>query len=144
MVEKPADLRIDSPVDVPRPTLLSPLVQRLMGTVALPEALGEGMKIRFQDRLQAHHHRPLDTLVLNAGLASWPLLPPFLLDPYPFDRWRDVPIVAQPLMQVPEVVVQLLGVLRGRHLIYPRCTRRAGQPMVFQKAGLVDQVQYVV
>jgi len=65
---------------------------------------------------------PLDNLVLKAGLAYWPLLPPFLLDPYPLDWRRHIPIVAQPLMQVPEVVLQVLSVLRGRHLVYPWST----------------------
>jgi hypothetical protein len=144
VVEKSTDIRIDYPVDVQRPTLLTPLMQRLMGTVALPEAMGEGMKIRFEDGFQDHHHRPLDNLVLEAGFPYGPLLPIVLLDPYPLD-WRcHIPIVAEPFMQVPQVVVQVLSILRGRHLVYPRCTMLAGQPIGFQKEGMVDQVKHVV
>jgi hypothetical protein len=51
VVEKSTDLRIDSPVDVQRPALLTPLVQRLMLTVSLPEAMGKGMKIMREDGL---------------------------------------------------------------------------------------------
>src|SRR5206468_277552 len=101
VVEQSTDIRIDSPGDGQRPTLLTQLLQRLLGTVALPEAMGEGMNIRFADGLQAHHHRPLDTLVLAAGLPSWPLLPIVLLDPYPRDGWCHLPMVAEPRMQVP-------------------------------------------
>src|SRR5215831_2397146 len=104
-VEKSTDICIYYPVDVQLSALLPQLVQRLMGTVPLPEAVGKRMKIMLEDRLQDHHHCPLDDLVLEAGLAYWPLLPPFLLDPYPFDRRRDVPIAPQSLMQVPEVLV---------------------------------------
>src|SRR5215475_15979334 len=115
-----------------------------MGTVALPKAMGKGREILREDRLQDHDHCPLDNLVLNAGLAYWPLLPPFLLDPYPLD-WRcPIPIVAQPLMQVPEVVLQVLGVLRGRPLVYPRSTMLAGPTIGFSKKVPVDQMQHVV
>src|SRR5215510_13555735 len=94
VVEKSTDIRIDYPVDGQRPTLLTQFVQRLMGTVALPEAMGEGMRIRFEDRLQDHHHCPLDALVLEAGFPYGPLLPIVLLDPHPLDWRRHIPIVA--------------------------------------------------
>jgi hypothetical protein len=144
IVDTSTYIRIDYPVDVQRPTLLPQLVPRLMGAVALPKAVGKGIKILVEDCLQDHDDCPLDNLVLKAGLAYWPLLPPFLLDPYPLD-WRcHIPIVAQPLMQVPEVVLQVLSVLRGRYLVYPRGTVLAGQPIGFQKEVVVDQVQHVV
>ena len=103
VIEKSTDIRIDSPVDVQRPALLTQLVQRLMGTVALPEAMGKGMEVLREDGLQDHHHCPLDDLVLEAGFPYGPLLPAFLLDPHPLDRRRHIPIVAPPLMQVPQV-----------------------------------------
>jgi hypothetical protein len=115
-----------------------------MGTVALPKAMGKGMEILLEDRLQDHDHCPLDNLVLKAGLAYGPLLPPFLLDPYPLD-WRcHILIVAQPLMQVPQVVLQVRSVLRGRHLVYPRSTLLAGQTIGFAKQVPVDQMKHVV
>ena len=107
MVETSTDIRIDSPVAVQLPALFAPVVQRLMGTVALPEAVGTCMKVLSKDGLSDHHHRPLDHLVLEAGRPYWPLLPPFFLDPYPLDWRGDRPIVAPPLMQVPEGVVQV-------------------------------------
>src|SRR5207249_10782292 len=100
IVEKSTDIRIDSPVDVQLPALFTPLVQRLMLPVPLPEAVGKGMKVLSKDGLYDHHHRSLDHLVLEAGFAYRPLLPIVLLDPYPFDWWRHRPIVAPPLVQV--------------------------------------------
>src|SRR5712691_8417313 len=95
-VETSTDIRIHSPVDVELPAWLPQCVQRLMWTVALPEAVGTLLKVLLADRLHDHHHRPLDDLVLTAGLASRPLLPTFLRDPHPFDRRRHIPIVAEP------------------------------------------------
>jgi hypothetical protein len=112
--------------------------------MALPEAMGAGVKIRFEDGLQDHHHRPLDHLVLEAGLPYGPLLPSVLLDPYPLD-WRcHIPMGAEPLMQVPQVVVQVLSIRRGRHRVYPRCTLLAGQPIGFSKEVVVDHVNHLV
>src|SRR5215831_14372103 len=116
VVEKSTHIRIDYPVDVQRPTLLTQLVQRLMGTVALPEAMGEGMEVLLEDRLQDHHHCPLDDLVLEAGFPYGPLLSIVLLDPHPLDWRRHIPIVAEPLMQVPQVLVEALGILLRRHV----------------------------
>src|SRR5713101_8513685 len=93
-VEKSTAIRIHYPVDVELPALLPQCVQRLMWTVALPEAVGTLLQVLIEDRLQDHHHRPLNDLVLKAGFASRPLLPTFLLDPHPFDRRRHIPIVA--------------------------------------------------
>ena len=93
-VEKSTDIRIHYPVDVELPALLPQCVQRLMWTVALPEAVGTLLKVLIEDRLQDHHHRPLDDLVLKAGFAYRPPLPTFLRDPHPFDRRRHIPIVA--------------------------------------------------
>jgi hypothetical protein len=113
-------------------------------TVALPKALGKGMEILLEARLQEPDHCPLDHLVLKAGLAYWPLLPPFLLDPYPLD-WRcHLLLVAHPLMQVPEVVLHVLSILRGRHLVYPRSTLLTGQTIGFSQKVPVDQMQHVV
>ena len=94
MIQTSTDICIDYPVDGQRPALLTQLVQRLMGTVALPEAVGEGMEILLEDRFQDHHHGSLDDLVLKAGLPYWPLLPAFLLDPHPLAWRRHIPIVA--------------------------------------------------
>src|SRR5712691_9900677 len=93
-VEKSTDIRIHYPVDVALPALRPQCVQRLMWTVALPEAVGTLLKVLIEDRLHDHHHRPLDDLVLTAGCAYRPLLPTFLLDPHPFDRRRHIPMVA--------------------------------------------------
>ena len=81
MVATSTDLCIHSPGDVPRPTLLTPLVERLVLTVPFAAALGEPMQFRLEDGLQHHHHRALDHRVLEAGLAYRPLLPIVLLDP---------------------------------------------------------------
>src|SRR5712691_8005939 len=117
-VEKSTDLCIHSPGDVQLPTLRTQLVERLVLTVPLPEAVGKRLKGRLEDGFQDHHHRPLDNLVLEAGFPSWPLLAIFFLDPHPLDRRRHLPIVAQPLMQRAPVLVQVLGVRLRRDLAH--------------------------
>src|SRR5437660_11975143 len=107
-VEKSTDICIHSPGDGQLPTLLTPLVERLVLTVPLPEAVGKRLKVRLEDGFQAHHHRPLDNLVLKAGFPSWPLLAIFFLDPPPLDWRRHIPIGAQPLMPLAQVRVQVL------------------------------------
>jgi len=102
------------------------------------------MKILLDDRLHAHHHCPLDDLVLTAGLASGPLLPPFLRDPYPFDRRRHVPIAPQPLMQVPEVLVQVFGVRLRCDLVHAWSTARVGLALGFPETIPVDQMTHVI
>src|SRR5947208_9945597 len=105
IIEKSTDIRVHDPGDVQLPALLTQLVQRLVLTVPFSEAMGEHVQIMLEDGLQNHHHRSLDNLVLEAGFPYRPLLPIFLLDPYPLDWRRHIPIVAQSLVQVPEVVV---------------------------------------
>jgi hypothetical protein len=144
VVEKSTDIRIDSPSDVHRPTLLPQLVQRLMGTVALPETMGKGMEIMLEDGFQDHDPGSLDDLVLATGFSYWPLLPPLLLDPYPLDRWRHIPLGAQPLMQVPQVVAQVFGVLLCRDLVHAWGTAFLSLVIGFQEELLVDQVKHVV
>jgi hypothetical protein len=111
-------------------------------TVALPKALGKGMEILLEARLQEPDHCPLDHLVLKAGLAYWPLLPPFLLDPYPFARRRNVPIAPQPPMQVPEVLVQVVGVLLRCALVHAWSTALVGLARGFPENIPVDQMQH--
>jgi hypothetical protein len=132
IIEKSTDIRIDYPSDVQRPTLLPQFVQRLMGTVALSEAMGKGMKVPFEDGLEDHHHRPLDNFVLKAGFPYRPLLPIVLLNPYPLDRWRHIPIGAQPLMQVPQVLGQVFSVLLRRDMVHAWGTALLGLVRGFQ------------
>src|SRR5262245_5783567 len=106
--------------------------------------MAEGREILREDLLQDQDHCPLDNLVLNAGLAYWPLLPPFLRDPYPLD-WRcHILLVAQPLMQVPEAIRHVLSVRRGRHLVYPRRTLLAGQTLGVAQTVLVAELAHAV
>src|SRR6516225_5392243 len=112
VVETSTDIRIHCPVAGPRPTRLTQLMQRVLGTVALPAAMGEGGKIRVEEGLQDHHHRPLAPLVLAAGVPYGPLLPSVLLAPDPLD-WRcHIPIVAEPRLQVRQGVVHGLRLWR--------------------------------
>ena len=144
VVETSTDLRLDSPVAVQRPALLTQLVQRLLLTVSLPEAMRKGMKIMREDGLSDHYYRPLAPLVLKAGLPYWPSLPVFLLDPHPLDRRRPVPLGAQPLVQVPKVLVQVLGVLLRRDLIHAWGTALLGLAIGFQHAISINQVTPIV
>src|SRR5438445_6052397 len=125
-VETSTDLCIHSPGDVQLPTLLTQRVERLVLTVPRPEAVGKRMQVRREDGFQDHHHRPLDTLVLTAGLPSWPLLALFFLDPPPLDRRRPIPIGAQPLMQLAQVLVHVLVVLLRRDLVHACGTALVG------------------
>jgi len=68
VVDPSTALRIDSPMDGPRPTRLPPRVPRVLGPMARPAARGAGMEILRDERRQAHPHHPLDALVRAAGL----------------------------------------------------------------------------
>jgi hypothetical protein len=115
-----------------------------MGTVALPEAMGNGMHVMRADGFKEHDHRPWDTLVLEAGCPAGPLLPLGLLAPYPFDRRRHRPILAPPLMQRLAGGVQGLGGLLGRHLVPPQRTALTGLTIGCPPALTVDQGQHGV
>jgi hypothetical protein len=144
MVETSTDIRIDSPVAGQLPALCTQLVQRVRLTVPLPEAVRKGLQVLIKDGRSAHPHRSLDNLGLAAGVAYRPLLPIVLLDPHPFDGRRHLPMVAPPLVQVPQVVVQGVGLRRGRPLVHPRRTVLPGLTIGFQHALPVDQVQHGV
>jgi hypothetical protein len=94
MVETSTAIRVYDPGDVQRPTLLAPLVERLVLTVPFSKAMGEPIKIVLEESLHNHHHRSLDNFVLEAGFAYRPLLPIVLLDPYPLDWRRHIPMGA--------------------------------------------------
>jgi hypothetical protein len=51
IIDTSTDIRIDYPGEVPLPALFTQLVQRLMLTVPLPEAVGQGMKVLSKDGL---------------------------------------------------------------------------------------------
>jgi hypothetical protein len=144
VVEKSPDIRIDYPVDVPRPARLTPLVQRLMLTVSLPEAMGKDMTIMRDAGLSDHHYRPLDNLGLEAGFPYWPSLPVFLLDPHPLERRRHVPIGAPPLVQGPQVRVQGLSVLLCRDLLQAWGTALLGLARGCPQARSINQVTHLV
>jgi len=94
IVEKSTDIRVYDPGDGQRPTLLAQLVERVVLTVPCAKAMGKPIQIVREESLQNHHHYSLDTVVFAAGFASRPLLPIFLLDPYPLDGRRHLPIGA--------------------------------------------------
>jgi hypothetical protein len=144
VVEKSTDIRVAYPVDVHLPALLTQFVQRLMGTVALPEAMGKGMEIMLTASREDQHHRPLDHLVLEAGFPYWPLFPIVLLDPHPLDRRRHLSMVTQSLMQVPQVLGQMLGILLRRDLVHARSTALLGLAIGFQQEILVNHVKHIV
>jgi hypothetical protein len=129
---------------VQRPPLLAQLVERLVLTVPFAKALGKPIKIVLDDSRQNPHHRSLDNFVLAAGFAYRPLLPICLLEPYPLDWRRHLPIGAQPLVQVPQVLVQVGGILRGRYLVPPRRTALTGLTLGFPQALTVAQVTHGV
>ena len=137
-------IRLDSPGDGQRPALLPPLVPRLMGAVALPEALGHSLEILLDDRLEAPHPRPLDPLGRDAGGPSGPLRPSVLFDPYPLDGRRPLPIIAAPLLQGPQGLVQVFGVLLRPALVHTWGTALLGLVRGFPQALPVNHVQHLV
>lgn len=124
-------LRLDSPLDGQLAARFTPLVSRLMRTVTFAKAVGKRLKGRVEERLHDPHHRPLDDLVLDAGLAYRPRLSLFLLHPHPCDRRRPRPLVPPPLVHVPQVFLQGLGLLLRRHVVHPRGTLLTGPALGF-------------
>jgi hypothetical protein len=102
------------------------------------------MEIMLEDGLEDHHHCPLDHLVLAAGFPDGPLFPLVLLDPPPLDGRRDIPLVAEPLVQLPQGGVQVLGVLLRRDVVHTWGTALLDLAIGFQQELLVDHVKHVV
>ena len=142
-IEQSTDLRIASPVAVQRPTLRAPLGPRLMGPVPLPEAMGQGMQSRRADGREDHPHRPLDPLGLATGFPDGPLFPLLLRDPHPLDGRRPLPLVAPPLLQVPQGGVQVRRIRRRRDVVQAWGAALRGLALGFPQARLVKQVQHV-
>jgi hypothetical protein len=102
------------------------------------------MDILREARLQAHHHGPLDTLVLAAGFPSGPLLPIVLRAPHPRAWRRDRPLVASPRMPVPPGLVQALGIRRRRDVVQAWSTALGGLVRGFPSALPRTQGQPIV
>ena len=69
-----------------------------------------------------HGHGALHDLVLKRRQPNRTLTPIGLGEPLPLHGRRLIPPTAQPLVQVPQVLLQVLGVSFRRHPVDPRRT----------------------
>jgi len=115
-VEKLADIHLEDPSPLPRRT---PLPQRLQGLVRRPsgpEAVRTRQKVVLKNRLQEHHHGPLEHFVFqrrNAQRTSFPARP--FRNVNPSHRRCPVPARLGLLQQSLEVALQIPLVV-GRRL----------------------------
>ena len=91
-----------------------------MRAVPGPKAMRELVKVLLIDGSQHHGHGALHDLVLKRRQPNGPLTPVRLGEPVPLHGRRLIPPAAQPLVQVPQVLFQVLGIRRCRHPVDPR------------------------
>lgn len=119
-VEKSTHIRVHDPVDPLRPTLLPKLGECLVRAVPGPKAMREGVKVLLVYCSQHHGHGTLHDLVFKRGQSDGALTSIGLDEPLPLHRRGVIPPAAQPLVQVPQVLVQVRGILRCRYPVDPR------------------------
>ena len=107
-----------------------------------PEAVREPEKVRFVDRVQHRHRRPLDDLVLQRRDTERPLPPVGFGDVHPTNRSGPVRAPSQPFGQILEVTLQRLAVGLPRRPVYAGggvpLQREVGRP---QRVRVVDVVE---
>jgi site-specific DNA recombinase len=140
VVEASTDICVHYPADIHTPTLVAKFPQGLMGTAPRSEAVGEIMELLLVDRSQQHDHRPLDDLVLKGRFADRTPSSILLLKPCPLHRRCFVPPPSQTLMKTLEVLLKVLGILPGRHPIYPCRTILPRQTIGFPQKLHIHQM----
>src|SRR5260370_20222703 len=104
-------------------------VQRIMLTASRPEPIGEPQEIHLIDSVQHLDDRPLDHFVFQRGDAERPQPPVRLRYVRPPRRLRPVPPALNPLMQVPQVSLQVLPLPLPCHPVHPPRVLRAHRPV---------------
>src|SRR5712691_5752933 len=130
---------IHDPPDALRPASGPYLTEGLVRTATRPKALRAVGKVLRIHRFQPHGHRSLDHRVLERWLADRALSPVLLLNPDPNNRRRLVPSMAQTVVEVAQVFLQVFGVLRGRHPIDACGTCLPGLTVRLPEKVFVDQ-----
>src|SRR5208283_19165 len=120
-VEEFCHIRVHDPGDANLPALLAYLMKCLVLAVAFPKSMGEAFEVLLIDCPQDHGHCPLSDLVLEPGHPNRPLSSVVLVQPHPLGRRRLVASGTQPLVEVPEVLVEVLAVLLCGHSVHTRC-----------------------
>ena len=139
--EEVADVRVEHPAH------LLPLdpdrqrVQRVMRSAPRSEPVGEAQEVLLVDGVEHLDHRPLEDLVLQGGDAKRPQPPVGLRDIRPASRSRPVAPAVDPLVQIPEVGLQVLPVGAPRLPIHPGGRPRVERPVGDPEPGNVDVMQ---
>jgi hypothetical protein len=98
------------------------------------------MKVLLVNRFESPRHRSVDNLVLERRVANRAVPPIVLLDPDALHGRCLIASTAQPFVQVPQVLIEVRGLLRGRSPIDPRGTRLARAAVCFPQTIFVDPV----
>ena len=118
--EEVADVRVQHPVHL---ALIDPgrqRVQRIMRAAARPEPIGEALEVRLEHGIQHLRQRPLDDLVLQRRDPQRAQPPVRLGNVHPPHRRRPVPPRLHPRVQVPQIALQVLRILRPPHPVRAR------------------------
>jgi site-specific DNA recombinase len=140
-VVEATDVRVEYPVHLP---LLDPdrqRIQRVMRAAPGPEPVRETEEVHLVDGVQHRDDGPLEDLVLQAGDAERPQPPVRLRDVHPARWLRPVGAAVDPIVQVPEVSLQVLPVGTPRHAVRARGSPRAQRPVGSPQAIQRDMVQ---
>jgi len=134
--EEVAEVRVEHPVHLLLRDTDRQRIQRVVRAAPWPEPVGEAEKVLLVDGVEHLDDGPLDDLVLQRGDTERPLPPVSLRDVHPPRRHCPVGAVVDPLVQVPEVGLQVLAVGPPCQPVHPRCgplaQRLIGRPQAFQ------------
>jgi hypothetical protein len=117
------------------------LLQRLVRRPTGPKPVGAVQKVLLINRFQHHGHRPLKNLVFEGRYpdrASGRAIA--LRDIRPLHGWRSVAARLGAVKQIPEILLQVVCVDRGRLSIYTWCAILPRAPIGLVEPGYVDMV----
>ena len=140
-IEEGSDVEIEHPVHTLRHQGLFEGRQGRVGAPSRPEAVAEAQKIGLVDGVQHLGHRPLDNFVLKRGYAERPLATVAFRDIRAAHRLGPVLPAVDPVVQMPEIALQLLLVVLHRHPIDPGTGCASLPPECPFERGDVDVMQ---
>src|ERR1700687_2758583 len=121
--EKGSEIAVEPPL---YPLLFDRSVQRrqrLVRAAVWPRAIREAGKLGLVHRIEDHHRRSLDDLVLHCRDATRSLLLgiPTLGDVHPSPRLRAVRTSPPPIRQIGQIRLQVLAIVHPRLAVHGRC-----------------------
>src|SRR5215470_4647146 len=128
LAEEVADVRIEHPVHRSAADPGRERVQRIMRTAPWPKPIREPPEIHLVDGVKHLDQRPLDDLVLQHGDAERPPPPVLLRNVRPPTRFRPVTSRLHPLVQIPQIRLQVLPRTRSRSPHRPLARPSGGSP----------------